>query len=98
MTPKELRETVNGLIQTGKMTLDESGSLLLLMMRDISPVNQGTAESKNQPMDVMSLLREGINGALARNEKQTAYYAQLTMDALQRLQGSSSGIDVKART
>lgn len=86
ITPKELRETVNDLIKNGKMTLDESGSLLLLMMRDISPVNQGTEESKNQPMNVMAILRDGISDALSRNDQRTAYYAQLSIDALQRSQ------------
>ena len=96
ISPKALRETVNDLIRNGKMSLDESSPLVPLMFRDTPVANARAPEGGQQPMDVLALLREGLQDAQSRHETQTAYYTQLSIDALSRLQGQTSGVDVKA--
>ncbi|AYH15223.1 hypothetical protein GMW39_03635 [Pectobacterium parmentieri] len=89
MTPQELNETVNSLIQSGQMDLDESTSLLGFMAPTAlsKVVYDGTAPvSSRQPMNVFSKIQEGIDGALSRNEKASAESLQRAADALLRFQ------------
>ncbi|GKW10020.1 MULTISPECIES: hypothetical protein [Pectobacterium] len=89
MTPQELNETVNSLIQNGQMDLDESSSLLGFMAPTAlsKVVYDGTAPaSPRQPMNVFSKIQEGIDGALSRNEKASAEGLQRAADALLRFQ------------
>ena len=99
MTPKALHETVNSLIRSGQMDLDESSSLLGFMAPSaLSKVSyDGNAPaSSNQSMNVFSKIQEGIEGALSRNEQKNVESLQRAADALLRFQGQISRVNIQA--
>jgi len=89
MTPRTMLETMNGLIRDGKMTLDESTSLMAMIPSPLSKVNYdgNMPESFDQPWNFLTKIQDGITGALSRNEGASAYRLQQTYDMLVRLQG-----------
>ena len=103
MSPAEMRSTVNDLIHSGKMTLDESSQLLGMMF---SPVSQwegsGSAPADeanrmdNEPIDAFATLRAGITGAQSRGDSRNVEALGQTLDALLRLQGTTASVDIRA--
>ncbi len=91
MTPNQLLSTVNGLIKSGKMSLDES-SPLVPMMGSSSLIRVPGAVSgpdpANQPVNFMSILQNGISGALSRGDTANAAFLTTGLNALQKLQGT----------
>ena len=94
ITPKELRDTVNGLIVNGQMTLDEAAPLVMMMTKDTNPLNDSARP--NATINVMNELQEGIKGDLSRNEIQSSELKQITINALLRFQGKPSSINALA--
>jgi hypothetical protein len=96
ITPKALRETVNGLIRSGQLNLDETSSLLGMM----APTQIGTDGSftttSDSPVDVFAKIQAGIEGALSRNDIQIEEYLQRAADALLRYQGQTAKIYIQA--
>lgn len=103
MTRSELRETVQYLTKTGRMSLDESGGLLGLTgyahMLDAGTGRGLTAsEYENESLNAFSILREGIDGLKSSGYSKAAEFYAATLDALQRLQGTSMDASEKSGT
>ena len=103
MSPAEMRSTVNDLIRSGKMTLDESSPLLGMMSPPASRwAGGGSAPADeanrmdNQPIDAFATLRAGITGAQSRGDRRNVEALGQTLDALLRLQGTTASVDIRA--
>ncbi len=104
MSPAQMRETVNRLIRSGDLSLDETGSLLSIMAPpsarlrvDGTQVSAAEAERiDNTPVDAFAMLREGIAGARWRNDSASEAALMRTIGALQRVQGMVSSVDIRA--
>lgn len=104
MSPAQMRDTVNRLIRSGDLNLDETGSLLSIMAPpsarlrvDGAQVSAAEAERiDNTPVDAFAILREGIAGARWRNDSASEAALTRTIAALQRVQGAVSSVDIRA--
>lgn len=90
MTPQQMQSTINGLIKSGKMSLDESAPLVGMIPTALSAINYNgqTPEAFRQPMNFIAGLEDSITGALSRNDSATAAFFKTGLTALQRLQNS----------
>lgn len=99
MTRPQAREAINSLIKSGKMSLDESSSLVpifgSLALNDAG-TGAPSANYDTSPIDLFSMLRTAIAGAKSRHEDQNVAAYQQSLSALQRLQGTSSGVNMTA--
>lgn len=104
MSPAQMRETVNRLIRSGDLSLDETGSLLSIMAPPsarlrVDGTQVPTTEAEridNTPVDAFAMLREGIAGARWRNDSASEAALSRTVAALQRVQGMVSSLDIRA--
>ncbi|QLF94654.1 hypothetical protein HW090_16200 [Pseudomonas sp. ABC1] len=105
MTASTLFETVNGLIRSGQLDLDDTTSLVGMMSPSsaLAKVNyDGAAVAyEDKAVDFFAKIQAGIEGALSRNEKGSAAGLQRAADALARFQGQSvtrigTGLDAQA--
>ena len=98
MSPQELKGVMNDLVGSGRMSFDESSSLLGLIPSPLSKVNYdgGMPDSFYQPLNLFTKIQEGIEGAISRNEKGSAENSQLAFDTLMRLQGEPAKVNVQA--
>jgi hypothetical protein len=103
MSPAQMRSTVNDLIRSGKMTLDESGPLLGMMSPPASrwagsgsPSADEANRMDNQPIDAFATLQAGITGAQSRGDRRNVEVLGRTLDALLRLQGTTASVDIRA--
>jgi hypothetical protein len=88
----ELLETVNGLIGSGHLTLDDTSSLLGMM--GSSPLQKVNYDGKpleggDIPMNVFARIQEGIEGARSRNETSSIAGLQRAAEALAQFQKPS---------
>jgi hypothetical protein len=103
MSPAEMRSTVNDLIRSGKMTLDESSPLLGMMSPPAlrwagsgsAPADEANRKD-NEPIDAFATLRAGITGAQSRGDRRNVEALGQTLDALLRLQGTTASVDIRA--
>jgi hypothetical protein len=94
-----LRSTVNSLIKGGSLSLDDSSALVPMMgsaALSYAGTDSPAAGYDDQKLDVLCDLQTGIDGAMSRGDTNTLQHLTLTLDALQRLQDASSGVDVSA--
>jgi hypothetical protein len=103
MSPAQMRSTVNDLIRSGKMTLDESSPLLGMMSPPASrwagsgsPSADEASRMDNQPIDVFATLRAGMTGAQSRGDRRNVEALGQTLDALLGLQGTTASVDIRA--
>jgi len=104
MSPAQMREAVNGLIRNGAMSLDESSSLLAIMAPpsarlrvDGSHLSEAEgAKIDSTPVDAFSLLRDGVAGARSRHDADQEARLSATIAALERIQGTTSSVDIRA--
>jgi len=100
MSRSDLRGTVNSLIKSGKLSLDDTSSLVGMMgPAATSYAGQGgpsAAAYDSSAFDALSALQTGIDGANARHDEQNAAALSRTLTALQQLQGTAAGLDLKA--
>lgn len=99
MTRQEMRGWVNEQIRSGEMSLDDSRAFMAMTMN--IPVNAGaTGElliaDNGEAVNFMQKVRDGIEGALSRHDKDTLSMLQTAMSAMQQHQGPTIGIDAKA--
>ena len=95
----DLRGTVNALIKSGSLSLDDSGALVPMMgSAALSYAGTGTPSAgyDDQKLDVLSDLQTGLDAAKSRNDTNSQKYLALALNALQRLQGTSGSLDVSA--
>ena len=91
MTPNNMLSTINSLIKSGQMSLDESSSLVAMM--PISPLaaansGSGTPDAANQPMNFFSGLEKMIAFDKSIHNDAGVIYAQKALSALERFQDS----------
>ncbi|OGO81982.1 MAG: hypothetical protein A2203_01085 [Chromatiales bacterium RIFOXYA1_FULL_46_5] len=99
MTRQEMRGWVNDQIRSGEMSLDDSRAFMAMTMN--IPVNAGAtgellAADNGEAVNFMQKVRDGIEGALSRHDKETLSMLQTAMSAMQQHQGRTIGINTKA--
>ena len=92
----DLLQTVNNLIKNGEMDLDESSSLVLLMGPKISVNGDFAPNSSNEIINVFDMLKQSISFNQSIGNTSGMVYDTKAFDALKRLQGSTSGINIVA--
>ena len=94
MTPKELQSTINNLVKNGKLSLKDSSPLVTIAGF------AGQAGKSDQPIDVFSALKAGIDFKAQTGQAQQPNsgieYWNNALAALQSLQGTPSGVDTYA--
>jgi len=97
MSRSVLRDTVNSLIKSGKLSLDDTTGLVGIMGPAV-PVDGSAppAGYESQSINAFAALKAGIEGARSRNDPQNEAVLMRAFSALQRLQGTVVGLDVKA--
>lgn len=93
MSPKQMLGAVNDLIKSGKMSLDESSSLVGMIGN--LPLNKATnatytADISSQPVDFFAKLQQLIAFDKSINNTAGIEYANKALSALERLQGTTS--------
>ncbi|ACZ76965.1 conserved hypothetical protein [Dickeya parazeae Ech586] len=102
ITPTALHESVNRLIRSGQLDLDQTTPLVGMMASTELSTAGGLGASSlgysnaEQPMNVFNRLQQNMAVALSLNDRQSADNLQGTIDALRRLQGQSLMTDVRA--
>jgi len=99
MSRSVLRDTVNSLIKSGKLSLDDTTGLVGIMGPAVTTTVDGSAPPagyESQSINAFAELKAGIEGARSRNDLQNEAVLMRTLSALQRLQGMVVGLDVKA--
>ena len=90
MTKSQMRSAVNDLIKSGKMSLDESSALVPMMADSTFTTVSGSSSGPqaDTPINFVSILQNGIAGAVSRGDSANAAFLTTGLDALQKLQGS----------
>ncbi|NPE58570.1 hypothetical protein HLB27_13525 [Dickeya dadantii] len=100
MTPTALHESVNRLIRSGQLDLDQTTPLVGMMgsteLSNAGVMGTSALTYSEQPMNVFNNLQQNMAVALSRNDSQSADGLQRTIDALRRLQGQTIASDVRA--
>ena len=99
MTRQEMRDWVNTQIRSGEMSLDDSRPFMAMTMK--MPVNSGLGgelamEGDNMRYDFMQKARDGIQGALSRNDETTLKMLESAISMMQGNQGQAIGVDTRA--
>ncbi|ASN01338.1 hypothetical protein ABQW55_011180 [Xanthomonas citri pv. malvacearum] len=81
MSPNEMREAMNNMISSGKMSLDDSTGLVTLIPSSLSVVDGNTA-SLDQPTNFLSLTQDAIAGAQWRGDHASVAYLTRGLDIL----------------
>ena len=101
MSPAKMQDTMNDLIKIGKMSLDDSSSLVGMIPTALSWAGSGTPSSasldqaRSQHVDFLETLSAGITGAKSRGDTQNAESLTRTLNVLQDLQGTPSAVDIR---
>jgi hypothetical protein len=98
MTRQEIRDWANAQIRSGEMSLDDSRPFMAMTMK--IPVAGGLggeipAESDGTRYDFMQQVRDGIQGALSRNDDTTLKMLQSAMSIMQQKQGQTIGVNAR---
>lgn len=91
----ELLNTVNNLIKSGQMSLDESTPLVLLMGPKIG-LDGSNIDASSEKVDVFSMLKQSIAFNNSIGNTTASAYDTRTLNFLQKLQGNIFGLDTKA--
>ena len=85
--PDEILGTVNSLIKSGKMSVDESTALMGLIPESIRTLPNASVRS-NEPINMFSRLEAMLAYNKSEHNDGAAIYDQKAIDALRRLQGT----------
>ncbi|CAM5225318.1 hypothetical protein [Alishewanella longhuensis] len=96
MTGQQLLAWANEKIQSGDISLDDSRAFMAMTIK--IPVNGGSAATfqavhSTERVDFMQKVRDGINGALERNDKETLKMLGAALAIMQQYQGQTISID-----
>ena len=91
----ELLDTVNNLIKSGQMSLDESSSLVLMMGPKIG-LDGSNIDASSEKVDVFSMLNQSIAFNNSIGNTAASAYDTKALNFLQKLQGNIFGLDLKA--
>ncbi|SEI10475.1 hypothetical protein SAMN05660691_03704 [Rheinheimera pacifica] len=98
MTGQQLLAWANDKIKSGEMSLDDSRAFMAMTIK--IPVNGASAGAlqaihSNERVDFMQKVRDGINGALERNDKETLKMLDTALSVMQKYQGQTIGVDIR---
>jgi len=98
MTREDMRDWVNSQIRSGQMSLDDSRPFMAMTMKIPAGGAAGEipAASDNTRYDFTQKVRDGIDGALSRNDDTTLKMLASAMSIMQKEQGQAFGLDVRA--
>ncbi|OMP69641.1 hypothetical protein BV900_23990 [Agrobacterium tumefaciens] len=92
MTREQMRTTMNDLIGSGEMSLDESSALVPMagpsQLNSVSGAQDAQYDAAS--IDFLALLQCAISGAQSRNDQQGAQGYMDSLAALQRYQDAGS--------
>ena len=90
VTRQQLRDLVNDLIKSGRMSLEASSPLVGMMGPQLRADGSGrmSEADSTRPMNVFTQLQAGTEGAYWRGDQENAKRLIETLGALKRLQGS----------
>jgi hypothetical protein len=99
MTRQEMRDWVNTQIRNGEMSLDDSRPFMAMTMK--MPVNGGfggelAMEGDTVRYDFIQKARDGIQGALSRNDKVSLKMLESAISIMQDKQGQAISVDTRA--
>ena len=85
-------------IKSGEISLDDSRAFMAMTIK--IPVNGASAGAlqavhSNERVDFMQKVRDGINGALERNDKETLKMLDTALSVMQQYQGQTIGVDTR---
>lgn len=88
MTRQEMFDWMNNQIRSGKMTLDESSPFMAMTIK-ISAETGKTVDMATDTTQVnfTETARDGIDGALSRNDQELAERLQTVLEIMQKNQG-----------
>lgn len=96
MTRQEMFDWINDQIRRGEMSVDESSPFVGMTMKRSAngqPVDMATDATR---IDFFEKARLGIEGALSRNELDSARRLQAAVEIMHRKQGQAIGADARA--
>lgn len=98
MTPRQMQSTMNDLIRRGELSFDDSTGLVSMIPTALSSIdaNGQTPPAYDAPMDFIASMQTAIASALSRGESGNAANLTKTLEALRRLQGTASSVDLIA--
>lgn len=99
MTRQEMRDWMNTRIRSGEMSLDESRPLMAMTMKIPAAGTSGVgleAESDGKRYDFMQIVRDGMTGALSRNDDVTLDMLKSAMSTMLNHQGQAIGVNSRA--
>jgi hypothetical protein len=88
IAPNDMLNTINSLIKNGKMSLDESSSLLAFVPPTELNAAMGKSGITNQPINLFSSLEKMIAFNKSIHNDAGVTYAQKALSALERLQST----------
>ena len=86
--PSDVLNTINSLVKSGQISLDESSSLLSFVPLTELNAAMGKPGITNQPINLFSGLKESIAFSKSIHNDAAAVYEQKALSALERLQGT----------
>lgn len=98
MTRQEMHDWMNDKIRGGEMSLDDSGAFMAMTMKmpaSGSYSSELATAGDSARIDFMQKVRDGIYGALARNDATTLKMLQSAMSIMQQHQGQTIGVDTR---
>ena len=97
MTRQEMLDWVNTEITKGEMSLDEGFPFMAMTMK----ISVGTGQpipafDDNARYDMSQKIRDGIDGALKRNDQETYEMLSSALNIINKFQGKTIGVDTTA--
>lgn len=89
MTRKEMFDWMNGKIKSGEMSLDDSSAFLGMTLRiPVDAAERGAAAGPDdrEQVNFMQLARDGISGAISRNDTVTRSMLEAAMQTMRQYQ------------
>lgn len=88
MSPNDMLDTINGLIKSGQMTVDETSSLMMLIPIALGGSDIPAAAAANQKVNLFSALENMIAYDKSTHNEAAVIYHQKAISALERFQGA----------
>lgn len=99
MSRQEMRDWVNSEIRSGAMSLDDSRPFMAMTMKIPVSGGQGgelSAGNDDTRYDFMQKVRDGIQGALSRNDATTLQMLESALQIMQKYQGQTVSLDARS--
>lgn len=96
MNRQEMRDWTNEQIRSGQITLEEGFPFMAMTMKiSVADGAEVAVAGDHERIDFTAKARQGIEGALLRNDPEAVKRLQTALDALLQHQGQTIGVDVR---